>query len=72
MKASSGAASHIGLARALGGAIDLNQAQYESLHDRRELDLPYAPSSEFVIDRVGTAYESSFQDLSVEYYEYVQ
>lgn len=66
------AAAHIGLARALGGAIDLNQAQYESLHDRRELDLPYAPSSEFVIDRVGTKYESAFQDLSVEYYEYVK
>jgi hydroxymethylglutaryl-CoA synthase len=66
------AAAQIGLARALGGAIDLNQAQYESLHDRRELDLPYAPSSEFVIDRVGTAYESTFQDLSVEYYEYVK
>jgi hydroxymethylglutaryl-CoA synthase len=66
------AAAHIGLARALAGAIDLNQAQYESLHDRRELDLPYAPSSEFVIDRVGTAYDASFQDLSVEYYEYVK
>ena len=48
------AATQIGLGRALGGAIDLNQAQYESLHDRRELDLPYAPSSEFVIDRVGS------------------
>jgi len=65
------AASRIGLARALGGAIDLTQAQYESLHDRRELDLEYAPSSEFVIDRVGTAYDATFQDLSVEYYEYV-
>ncbi len=65
-------AARIGLARALGGAIDLNQGQYESLHDRRELDLPYAPRSEFVIDRVGTAYESTFQDLSVEYYEYVK
>jgi hydroxymethylglutaryl-CoA synthase len=66
------AAAQIGLARALGGAIDLSQAQYESLHDRRELDLPYAPASEFVIDRIGTAYESTFQDLSVEYYEYVK
>ncbi len=65
-------AARIGLTRALGGAIDLNQAQYESLHDRRELDLTYAPRSEFVIDRVGTSYESTFQDLSVEYYEYVK
>ena len=66
------AAARIGVGRALAGAIDLNQAQYESLHDRRELDLPYSPSSEFVIDRVGTAYDASFQDLSVEYYEYVK
>jgi hydroxymethylglutaryl-CoA synthase len=65
------AASRIGTSRALDGAIDLNQKQYESLHDRRELDLEYAPSSEFVIDRVGTAYDAAFQDLSVEYYEYV-
>jgi len=57
--------------RALANPIDLSQSQYESLHDRSELDLPYTPSAEFVIDRVGTAYESSFQDLSVEYYEYV-
>lgn len=66
------AALRIGLARALDGAIDLNQAQYESLHDRRELDLPFVPRAEFVIDRVGTAYDSTFQDLSVEYYEYVK
>ena len=66
------AASRIGLARALGGAVDLNQEQYESLHDRRELNLPYTPSAEFVIDRVGTAYDGTFQDLSVEYYEYVK
>jgi hydroxymethylglutaryl-CoA synthase len=66
------AAARIGLARALTGALDLSQEQYESLHDRRELDLPYAPSAEFVIDRVGTANNGTFQDLSVEYYEYVK
>jgi hydroxymethylglutaryl-CoA synthase len=65
------AAAQIGLTRALGGALDLTQQQYESLHDRRELDLPYTPSTEFVIDRVGTAYDGTFQDLGVEYYEYI-
>ncbi|HEY4157018.1 MAG TPA: hypothetical protein VGM29_02930 [Polyangiaceae bacterium] len=65
------AARRIGFAGALEGALDLEQSQYESLHDRRELDLHYVPAAEFVISRVGTAYESAFQDLGVEYYEYV-
>nr|PZN29072.1 MAG: hydroxymethylglutaryl-CoA synthase [Pseudomonadota bacterium] len=60
-------------ARALADAVDLTQAQYESLHDHRELpDITYAPRDRFVISRVGTAYERSFQDLGVEYYEYVR
>ena len=66
------AARRIGIGRALSGAIDLNQAQYESLHDRRELDISYTPSAEFIISRVGTAYDAAFQDLGVEYYEYVR
>jgi len=60
-------------ARALADAVDLTQAQYEALHDHRELpDIVYAPRDRFVISRVGTAYEPSFQDLGVEYYEYVR
>lgn len=59
--------------RALDGAIDLTKEQYESLHDHRELPgVDYAPKDQFVISRVGTAYESGFQDLGVEYYEYVR
>jgi hydroxymethylglutaryl-CoA synthase len=65
------AARRIAFASALEQAVDLSQSQYESLHDRRELDLSYQPASEFVISRVGTAYDSAFQDLGVEYYEYV-
>jgi hydroxymethylglutaryl-CoA synthase len=66
------AALRIGFERALAAPIDLNQKQYEALHDRRELvDLEYTPRDEFVISRVGTSYDSSFQDLGVEYYEYV-
>lgn len=67
------AARRIGFQKALEPAIDLNQTQYEALHDRRELvGLEYTPKDEFVIARVGTSYESSFQDLGVEYYEYVK
>ena len=56
----------------LEGALDLSKAQYESLHDHRQLPgVDYQPQSEFVISRVGTAYETSFQDLGVEYYDYV-
>lgn len=66
------AASQIGCARALEGAIDLGREQYESLHDHRELvGVTDAPHQRFVISRVGTAYDPSFQDLGVEYYEYM-
>ena len=67
------AASRIHAKRALETAIDLTKEQYESLHDHRELvGVDYAPRDQFVITRVGTAYEAHFQDLGVEYYEYVR
>jgi hydroxymethylglutaryl-CoA synthase len=53
-------------------AVDLNREQYEALHDGRpvpELDL--SPRREFAIERVGERYDRDFQDLGVEYYEYV-
>lgn len=66
------AAQRIRANKALEGAIDLSQEQYESLHDRRELlGVDYSPHHQFVISRVGTAYEADFQDLGMEYYEYV-
>lgn len=66
------AASRIHGARALELAIDLTKEQYESLHDHREfVGMSYEPRNQFVISRVGTAYEGGFQDLGVEYYEYV-
>jgi hydroxymethylglutaryl-CoA synthase len=59
--------------KALAASIDLTKEQYEVLHDRRELvGLSYEPRDEFVISRVGAAYEPSFQDLGVEYYEYIR
>jgi len=66
------AARRIGFADALAGAIDLSQQQYEALHDRRDAaDIDYRPREEFAIHRVGQKYDPGFQDLGVEYYEYV-
>jgi hydroxymethylglutaryl-CoA synthase len=53
------------------GAVDLNQAQYEALHDGKDPGLAPDPKDEFVIARVGQKYDPGFQDLGVEYYEYV-
>jgi hydroxymethylglutaryl-CoA synthase len=67
------AASKIGFARSLEGAIDLSREQYEALHDGRPVpELEYAPRDEFAILRVGERYEQSFQDLGVEYYGFVR
>jgi hypothetical protein len=47
--------------------------QYEALHDGIHApDLDYRPRDEFKISRVGDTYEQGFQDLAVEYYEYVR
>jgi len=66
------AASRIGVGPALSGAIDLDRAQYEALHDGHDVpNFSYEPRREFRIARVGDSYDPSFQDLGVEYYEYV-
>jgi hypothetical protein len=66
------AAQRIGFAEALSGALDLSQQQYEALHDRRDAaDIEYRPKNEFAIHRVGQKYDAGFQDLGVEYYEFV-
>ena len=66
------AAARIGARRALAGAIDLSREQYEALHDGREVDglEPPRPGT-FAISRVGETHEPAFQDLAVEYYEFV-
>jgi hydroxymethylglutaryl-CoA synthase len=66
------AAKKIKLKESLADPIDLRCPQYEALHDGRELvDLEYVPRQEFVISHVGGLYERGFQDLAVEYYDYV-
>ena len=65
------AAKRIQIARAIDGAIDLTREQYEALHDGHEVELEYRPSGEFAITHVGECYDPSFQDLGIEYYNYV-
>ncbi|HEV8248046.1 MAG TPA: hypothetical protein VGP93_19865 [Polyangiaceae bacterium] len=66
------AARRIGFVRALEGAVELSREQYEALHDGVPVpDFSYTPRQEFRIASVGKSYEQSFQDLGVEYYEYV-
>jgi hydroxymethylglutaryl-CoA synthase len=66
------AAKKIGFKEALERAVDLDQSGYKSLHDGRDgTGLGIVPENEFRIVRVGEIYEEGFQDLGVEYYEYV-
>ncbi len=67
------AAARIGFARGLEGGVTLSREQYEALHDGTEVpSLTYTPRNEFAITRVGKQYGASFQDLGVEYYDFVQ
>lgn len=67
------AAGRIGFLRSLEGAVTLSREQYEALHDGTEIPaLSYTPKDEFAIARVGKTYGAGFQDLGVEYYDFVQ
>ena len=62
------AAKKIRFDDALAGAMDLGQADYESLHDRGELTGDSGTRTLFELDHVGTAKTGPFQDFGVEYY----
>ena len=68
------AAARIGFAAALDGAVDLNRAAYEQLHDTLELDAPEPPRpATFVIDRVGAvAGNGALDDRGIEYYRFIR
>lgn len=58
---------------ALSPSIDLSHDQYLALRDRGvTTGLRYAPSAEFVVDRIGSETTQIFQDAGIEYYRYVQ
>ncbi len=69
-------ARRIGFAAALTGAVDLDQARYQQLHDSLELDNAVEPRpSTFVIERVGCAQSrdrGALDDRGIEYYRFVQ
>ncbi|MEM6992804.1 MAG: hydroxymethylglutaryl-CoA synthase [Myxococcota bacterium] len=65
------AAAKLGFAEALEGAIDLDRAQYEALHDAGAEPQTGASPRGFVVDRVGDRYDPEFQDLGIEYYRWV-
>jgi hydroxymethylglutaryl-CoA synthase len=65
------AARAIGFHDALKGAVDLDEAEYATLHDGGALDGTRSTTmSGVVIDRVGTRNEQAFQDFGVAYYRY--
>jgi hydroxymethylglutaryl-CoA synthase len=66
------AAAKIGFARVMEHAVDINAGQYADLHaGRRASGLDFLPREEFVIEKVGATDERQFQDLGIEYYQYV-
>ena len=66
------ATAKIGCAKTMDFAVDLNQRQYEALHDGRHVpDLHCLPKDEFVIEKVGQTDQRQFQDVGIEYYRYV-
>lgn len=67
------AAGNIDFKTALTPLIDLTQDQYLALRDRSTVPgLSYAPSAEFVVDRIGSETTQVFQDAGIEYYRYIQ
>jgi hydroxymethylglutaryl-CoA synthase len=67
------AAESICFHESLEPSIDLSHDQYLALRDRGETSgLVYAPSAEFVVDRIGSETTPVFQDAGIEYYRYVQ
>lgn len=64
------AARRIHFHASFDGAHDLEQDDYECLHESGHLPST-APGSEFLIDRVGSGSRNDFDDLGIEYYRHV-
>jgi hydroxymethylglutaryl-CoA synthase len=67
------AASKIGVAKALEGAVNITKEQYEGLHSGSiKEDLASNRHRQFVIGHIGQRNEPTFQDIGIEYYQYIQ
>jgi len=64
------AASKLAFAASLAGSVDLEQTQYEALHDGHPVELPPVADPSFVVERVGNRNEPDFADIGIEYYGY--
>lgn len=65
------AARAIRFGQALAGAVDLDRAEYEALHDTGALDgAKAAQESGVVVDHIGTRDDAAFQDFGIAYYRY--
>ena len=66
------ATAAIRFADAMEFSVDLNEKQYQALHDgKRVPDLDYIPKDEFIIEKIGRTDQRQFQDIGIEYYRYV-
>jgi hydroxymethylglutaryl-CoA synthase len=64
------AAGRIGWAQALEGAVDLDRATYEALHDGKELPRPLPRPWGFAITDVGRRFTTQWQDVGIESYRW--
>lgn len=65
------AVARIDTAAAMANAIDLSQAQYDAMRTGHYPPLEFRPHDEFIVDRIGAANETGFQDKGIEYYRYI-
>ena len=65
------AARRIGIGKALAGAVDLDQAQYEALHGGRQVEIDRPRNEEFVVSGTGQRTVPPLIDEGVEYYTFL-
>jgi hydroxymethylglutaryl-CoA synthase len=66
------AAAKICFSKALEPAVDVTFEQYARMHEGKSVpDLTVVIDNEFVIDSVGQTETRHFQDLGIEYYQYI-
>lgn len=67
------AAAKTNIAEVLASPVDLDQRQYEALHEGRKApDLGVPAFSGFVVDRIGTSTAPAYQDAGIEFYRHVE
>lgn len=65
------AAKKIDFASALENPIDLDQSQYEAIHDGRTVSVEAGVQNGFVVYRIGVPNNPAFDEVGIEYYRFV-